>query len=105
MDAALYAPPGSAALPFAEAIAWLWRLGRVSPEPAPSAVGIGWLEDVEGLDGLLEAGELRGAVIFCPRPGPDVRWIPPRRRVAGIARFAAGFAARGQFPILDGGEA
>lgn len=104
MEGSLYVPPGSAARSFAEAVAWLWRLGPLLDAPRSAAIGMGWLEDTAELNRLLEAGELAGTVVFCPRPGPDVAWVPPRERVRGVARFGDAVAVRGQFSIIHGGE-
>ncbi len=104
MEGVLYVPPGSSARRFAEAVAWLWRLGPVLDAPRPGAVGMGWVEETGELDGLLQAGELAATVVFCPRPGPDVGWVPPRERVRGVAAFGPGVAVRGQFSIIHGGE-
>jgi hypothetical protein len=104
-EGSLYVPPGSRARRAAEALAWLWRLGPILDSPARNAVGVGWLEDAPELETRSRDGGLRGAVVFAPRPGPDVGSVRPRRRVQGVARFGPGERVGGQFSLFDGGEA
>ena len=101
----LYVPPGSRIRPFAEAVAWLWRLGPVLASPDPSAVGIGWLEEAGELDARQRAGELAGAAVFATRPGPGEGTMPNRSRWLGVADFGDAGRVSGQFCLLDGGEA
>jgi hypothetical protein len=89
---------------FAEAVAWLWRLGPVLDEPAPAAVGLGWLEDAGELHALVRARRLRGAAVFAPRPGPGIGPIPSRARRTGVASFGPDRRVAGQFPVLHGGN-
>jgi hypothetical protein len=100
-DAGLFLREGSALLPFARTIAWLWRL-PIHSEPGPSRVGIGGLDEADELAGLLAARELAGAAAIGSRPGPDRGRLPGRLRVTGIARFELGAATRGRFSVLQG---
>lgn len=100
----LFAPPGSPISNFAEAVAWLWRLGPVLDSPHPDAVGLGWLGDSAELDALVGAGRLAGAAVFATRPGPFDGALPSRARVNGVASFGSGRRVAGQFYVLNGGN-
>jgi hypothetical protein len=104
-EGSLYVPPGSRAKRFAEALAWLWRLGPILETPHAGAVGVGWLEDTVELSAMLDERRLAGAVVFAPRPGPDVGPVRPRHRVRGVAKFGPGERVAGQFSLFDGGTA
>jgi len=100
----LFVTPGSRMRKFAEAVAWLWRLGPVLDSPDRAAVGLGWLEDADELHAMVRAGELAGAAAFATRPGPDQGAVPSRARVQGIASFGPGRRVSGQFYVLGSGE-
>jgi len=89
---------------FAEAIAWLWRLGPVLEAPERAAVGLGWLEDAAELHSLVRARRLAGAAIFATRPGAAIGPIPSRARRTGVASFGPGRRVVGQFPVLHRGR-
>jgi hypothetical protein len=99
----LFTLPASRIRPFAETIAWLWRLGPLLGSPQRGAVGLGWLEDAAELRSLLDAGELAGAAIFVTRPGPEDGPIPSRARFSNVASFGEGKRVFGQFSLLSGG--
>jgi hypothetical protein len=89
---------------FAEAIAWLWRLGPVLDAPEPAAIGLGWLEDATELHALHRARRLAGAAVFATRPGAEIGPIPSRARRTGVASFGRDRRVVGQFPVLHGGN-
>jgi hypothetical protein len=89
--------------PFAETIAWLWRLGPLLDVPQPGAVGLGWLEEAAELRSLLDRGDLAGAAIFAVRPGPRSGPLPSRARFSNVADFGESRSVFGQFSLLDGG--
>jgi hypothetical protein len=97
----LFATGSSAIGPFAEALAWLWRLS-LRHEPAAELVGLGTLEEAPALHRLVRSGELRGAAIFATRPGPDDGPVPGRARLNGVARFDSGISTQGAFTTLQG---
>ena len=99
----LYVPAGSRVRGFAEAIAWLWRLGALRDEPGPGCVGMGWLEDGPELRALVSERRLAGAAIFASRPGPDVGIVPGREPKYGVATFDDGVRVQGRFTVLHGG--
>lgn len=103
-DAALFAVPGSGARQFAEAIAWLWRLGPVADRPGPRSVGIGTAEEADGLAAAARERRAAGAVILAPGDGAESRIVPVRRTVAGLARFARGAGVRDEFTVFATGE-
>lgn len=100
----IYVQPGSRLRRFAEAVAWLWRLGPVADSPSPERIAFGWHEEAAGLRALLDSGDLLAAVIFANRPGPETDLLPSRARLIGVADFGEGNAVSGQFPVLHGGR-
>jgi hypothetical protein len=100
----LFVPAGSRMTRFAEAVAWLWRLGPLLEAPERSAVGVGWHEDADELHDLVRVGRLAGAVVFATRPGAELGPIPSRARRTGVASFGPGRRVIGQFPVLHGGK-
>ncbi len=100
----LYVPAGSRIARFAEAAAWLWRLGPLLSSPSEESVAIGWHEDAEELDDLVRTKRVRGAVIFTSRPGPETGCLPSRARLIGVADFGDGARVTGQFSVLHGGD-
>jgi hypothetical protein len=98
----VFALPGSPVANFAEAVAWLWRLGPVVDKPHPDAVGLGWLGDSAEMEALVRAGKLAGAAVFATRPGPFDGALPSRARVNGVASFGPGQRVAGQFYVLNG---
>jgi peptidoglycan/xylan/chitin deacetylase (PgdA/CDA1 family) len=100
----LFVPPGSRVRRFAEALAWLWRLGPVLDSPVAGAVGLGSIEDAEELHRRLRAGDLAGAAVFATRPGPEEGPMPSRQRLVGVASFGPGCRVSGQFSVLHGGK-
>ena len=99
---ALHARPGSEAEAWAEGLAWLWRLGAVEPVPGPNAIGVGTESEAAELSRLVQAGELRGAIVAVRAPG-DAAGIPARR-VSGVASFGPGARVAGEFVLLERGE-
>jgi hypothetical protein len=97
----IYAPSGSRARRFAEAVAWLWRLGPVRDSPDTTLIGLGWQDESAELDRLLRAGSLGGAVVFATRPGPREGRLPGRARRIGAPSFGPECRVFGQFSILD----
>lgn len=97
----LFANPGSAIGPFAEALGWLWRL-PVRHEPGTGLVGLGAIDEGAELHALVRSGDLLGAAVFGDRPGPDVGPVPGRQRFVGTAVFDSGTSARGAFTVLHG---
>jgi hypothetical protein len=100
----LYCPRDSELAPFADGLAWLWRLGPRLEEPAPSAVGLGTARDAPELAALCAAGRLAGAVILAPGSGPATGVLPARRAHGGHARFG-GASADAAFTLFAGGDA
>lgn len=98
----VYVPPGSRVRRFAEAVAWLWRLGPVRDSPDPAAVALGWQDDAVGLRRTLDAGGLAGAAVFAARPGPRMGPVPGRHRRVGDLPFGPGCRIGGEFYVLDG---
>ena len=96
---ALHARPGSEAEAWAEGLAWLWRLGAVEPAPGPNAIGVGTESEAAELSRLVQAGELRGAIVAVRTPG-DAAGIPARR-VSGVASFGPGARVAGEFVLLE----
>ncbi|MDQ2940335.1 MAG: hypothetical protein M3R23_07380, partial [Actinomycetota bacterium] len=101
----IYVAPGSRIGNFAQAVAWLWRLGPLLDSPDPAAVGLGWLDDAAELNALVDSGRLAGAAVFATRPGPNDGPMPSRARVTGVASFGRHSRVAGQFYILEGGKA
>ena len=100
----LYCPRDSELAPFADGLAWLWRLGPRLNEPAPSAVGLGTARDAPALAALSAAGRLAGAVILAPGSAPATGALPARRVHDGHARFG-GARADAAFTLFAGGDA
>lgn len=86
-DPGLYVAPESAARPYAEAIAWLWRLGEPVHEPLAGAVGFGTGNESDSLARYVGEGRLAGAVVL-------INGEPVERPV----RFEDGLRLRG--PVL-----
>ncbi len=61
---ALFAAADPRAARLAEVLAWLWRLGPLLTEPRSAAVGFGGRGDEVALSGLVDQGQLAGAVVF-----------------------------------------
>lgn len=97
----LYAAPGSRVRRFAEALAWLWRLGPVREEPGAHVVAFGWQDEVVEMRRLLGAGDVAAAVVFTGRPGPRVGLTPGRKRRMGTASFGDQGTLAGEFYALD----
>jgi hypothetical protein len=87
---------------FAEAVAWLWRLGPVGEGPDPGAVCIGHHDEFERIERMLRGGEVAASVVFVSRPGPIEGRLPSRARLTGTAEFETG-SVEGQFVCLHGG--
>lgn len=99
----LYAARGSGAREWARGFAWLWRLGEVSRQPDPAAVGFGLAAEAAELAELVSTGRLAGAIVAVEEAGPARGIIPASRRGAGIARFEGGTSVRGEFTIFEDG--
>src|SRR5689334_7456972 len=98
----LYVAADSGLRPFAETIAWLWRLGPLLDHPDPAAVGLARQEDAAVLRAAVDAGELAGGIVFATRPGPEEGPTPNRRWEYGRASFGPGRTVEGQFSLFDG---
>ena len=83
---------GSVARPYAEGIAWLWRLGEPIAEPIPGAVGFGVEDEGDRLAGHLAAGRLAGAVV-----------LAAGKQIDGRLRFEEGFRLHGPAQLLPDG--
>jgi hypothetical protein len=93
--------PGSRLRRFAEALAWLWRLGPVLDSPGRGALGLGWLDEAAELRGMLRSGDLAGAAVFAARPGPRTGTMPGRHRRHGAPSFGPDCRIGGEFYVLD----
>ncbi len=103
-EGSIYTAENSPVRQIAQAISWLWRLGPVLEEPSPSAVGLGWPNEAPALRRMIRSGELAGAIVFAPGPGPDVEAIPGRGRRVGVADFGDGNRVKGQFTCFTEGN-
>lgn len=102
----LHSPPGSAAAPLAQGLAWLWRLGGVRDDPAADAVGVGTAEEATELAARVREGRLAGAVVLAGADaGPADGLLPARRAVAGVARLADGVKVDARFATFASGRA
>lgn len=99
---AIYAAPTSRVRRFAEAIAWLWRLGPVRDRPDESSIAIGWEDEVVELRRLLGDGGLAGAALFTTRPGPRDEPLPSRHRRFGMPTIGSAGRVAGEFILLEG---
>lgn len=98
----LYAPPGSDARAFAEAIAWLWRL-PLDPEPSSRAMALGAGEDAGDLVDLLRRGRLGGAIVLAAHGGDSQLLRPRSELVRGVADFPDG-SVKGAFTVFRDGR-
>jgi hypothetical protein len=99
----LFAPPGSAARPFAEGLAWLWRLGPVADEPRPSDVGLGAAADARALGELVRQESLRAALVLAAGEEEEAGVaVPGSRVVEGVATFPHGRVQGRHTVFLEG---
>ena len=101
----LYVPEGAGVAGVAETLAWLWRLGPPSAQPARDAVGVGGVQHAAELRALVRDRRLAGAVVLAGEAGGERDGVPARRRVRGTARFPGrGMATTGEYTVLAGGR-
>lgn len=98
----LYAAPDSTARSFAEAVAWLWRLGPVDVEPAGHAVGFGVTEERSALARLIARGQLTGAIVFGATENGDGPVRPRTSVVDGVADLPDGSVKGRHTVFLEG---
>ena len=101
----LIAAAGSGERPFAELLAWLWRLGPVGDEPDAGAVAVGGAETAGELRALVAERRLAGAVILAAGAADAADGLPARKIVEGLARFDGGLRVEGHHTVLAGGRA
>lgn len=104
-EGALFTLPGSPARPFAEALAWLWRLGPVGDAPSQGTIGVGYAAEAQELAARVRERRSAGAIVLAPDAGAAAGPVPARRHVSGVARFHRDAAVRDTFAVFERGDA
>ncbi len=100
----LYPGRGPGAARFSAALTWLWRLGPLLEAPRSEAIGIGGAEDAEEFAAMVKRGDLAGACVFVPTPGPAIGPVPGRASRAGPTRFPGAGAVADGYPVFAAGR-